>query len=145
MIGLLIHAIGGLILFAIIESGLFKLLAGLCKNKIKDPPRTDEIDDDVVEEESRVKDTTSGLAVRGYKMRKVYGLGSKATIACKNTSFGLEYGDCFALLGVNGAGKTTTFKMLTGEVTPTDGDVSIGDYDIKKDFAKVRKMIGYCP
>jgi len=34
----------------------------------------------------------------------------------KNLSFGLQHGECFALLGVNGAGKSTTFKALVGEV-----------------------------
>ena len=29
---------------------------------------------------------------------------------------------CFGLLGVNGAGKTTTFKMLTGDVSISEGD-----------------------
>ena len=33
-------------------------------------------------------------------------------IAVNKLSFGLDYGDCFALLGVTGAGKTTTFKCL---------------------------------
>jgi ABC-type multidrug transport system ATPase subunit len=51
-------------------------------------------------------------------------------------SFGLNYGECFALLGVSGAGKTTTFKCLTGVVKPEQGNVSINGYDItrKTDF-----------
>ena len=28
---------------------------------------------------------------------------------------------CFGLLGVNGAGKTTTFRMLTGDILPSNG------------------------
>lgn len=66
-------------------------------------------------------------------------------LAVERTSFGLDYGECFALLGVNGAGKTTTFKSLTGEITPTSGDISINGMDIERDFAKIRKLIGYCP
>ena len=44
-------------------------------------------------------------------------------MAVEKISFGLDYGECFALLGVNGAGKTTTFKSLTRDVTPTNGDI----------------------
>jgi ABC-type multidrug transport system ATPase subunit len=50
--------------------------------------------------------------------------------AVNNVSFGLEYGECFALLGVSGAGKTTCFKSLTGEIMPTAGEVSINGYDV---------------
>ena len=42
-------------------------------------------------------------------------------LAVENISFGLDYGECFALLGVNGAGKSTTFKSLSRDITPTSG------------------------
>ena len=32
---------------------------------------------------------------------------------------------CFGLLGVNGAGKTTIFKMLTGDIIPSSGNILI--------------------
>ena len=67
------------------------------------------------------------------------------TQAVNELSFGLEFGDCFALLGVNGAGKTTTFKCLTREETPTEGQVKVYGHDITKDFSKARRSIGYCP
>jgi ABC-type multidrug transport system ATPase subunit len=51
-------------------------------------------------------------------------------VAIDQLSFGLEYGECFALLGVTGAGKTTTFKILTGEVKPNKGQVHINGYDM---------------
>lgn len=60
-------------------------------------------------------------------------------------NFGLNTGECFALLGVNGAGKTTTFKSLTREIIPTSGLIKIGGFDLNKDFEKARKLIGYCP
>ena len=50
--------------------------------------------------------------------------------AVKQASFGLDFGECFALLGVNGAGKSTTFKSLTREITPTTGQITIQGYDI---------------
>ena len=86
------------------------------------------------------------MKVRVHKFRKVYpSLLRKACVAVEKTSFGLDYGECFALLGVNGAGKTTTFKSLTHDTTPTSGEISINGFDIRKDFNKARKLIGYCP
>jgi len=55
--------------------------------------------------------------VRVNCLNKHYG----SLVAVEKLSFGLEYGECFALLGVTGAGKTTTFKCLTGEEKPTNG------------------------
>ena len=50
--------------------------------------------------------------------------------AVRHISFGLDYGECFALLGVSGAGKTSIFKCLTGEIYPTSGDISINGADV---------------
>ena len=66
-------------------------------------------------------------------------------LAVERISFGLDYGECFALLGVNGAGKTTTFKSLTRDIEPTEGDISIAGYNIQSQFSQARKLIGYCP
>jgi ABC-type multidrug transport system ATPase subunit len=57
----------------------------------------------------------------------------------------LDYGECFALLGVNGAGKSSTFKSLTGDTLPTNGEITISGFDIQRDFKEARKLIGYCP
>ena len=55
----------------------------------------------------------------------------------------VKYGECFALLGVSGAGKTNCFKCLTGEIYPTQGDVSINGHDVTtgKGFEEARKQI----
>lgn len=68
-------------------------------------------------------------------------------MAVDKVSFGLEYGECFALLGVSGAGKTTTFKCLTGEETPSRGVVCVNGYDVttEQGFNSARRLIGYCP
>jgi ABC-type multidrug transport system ATPase subunit len=69
-----------------------------------------------LEEENRVASKTpDDLKVRVSNLGKTYG---KVT-AVQRASFGLEYGECFALLGISGAGKTTCFKTMTGEVYPT--------------------------
>jgi ABC-type multidrug transport system ATPase subunit len=51
-------------------------------------------------------------------------------VAVKKVSFGLEFGECFALLGVSGAGKTTLFKTMTGEVYPSSGQLTINGFDV---------------
>jgi ABC-type multidrug transport system ATPase subunit len=81
--------------------------------------------------------------VRLEKVRKLYG----PSLAVDKVSFGLEYGECFALLGVSGAGKTTTFKCLTGEEKPTEGQVSVNGFDVttREGFDQARRLIGYCP
>lgn len=44
-------------------------------------------------------------------------------IILDNVSFSLNEGDRLGIVGVNGAGKTTLFRLLTGEYTPTSGEV----------------------
>ena len=82
-----------------------------------------EDDEDIVEEATRVancKDPAQ-LTVKVDNVHKNFG----AVRAVDGVSFGLEYGECFALLGVSGAGKTTCFKCLTGEIYPSKGDLRI--------------------
>jgi ABC-type multidrug transport system ATPase subunit len=84
------------------------------------------------------------IRVSGF--RKAYTkLFGKPFLAVERISFGLDYGECFALLGVNGAGKSTTFKSLTGDVLPTTGQITISGFDIYQNFKDARKLIGYCP
>ena len=49
------------------------------------------------------------------------------------------------LLGRNGAGKTTSFRMVIGMVTPDDGKVMFGGFDITKlpMYQRARKGLGY--
>ncbi len=57
------------------------------------------------------------LEVRG--VGKSYG----GLRALDNVSFGLEHGSIVGLIGPNGAGKTTLFNVVSGRVSPTDGDI----------------------
>ena len=84
--------------------------------------------------------------VRVHGFRKAYTtLCTTPVLAVEKISFGLDYGECFALLGVNGAGKSTTFKSLTKDTVPTTGEITIAGFDVQKDFAEARKLVGYCP
>jgi len=101
-------------------------------------------DKDVIEEERRVENMDAkNIPVRMNNVQKQYG----DVVAIKKVSFGLEYGECFALLGVSGAGKTTLFKCLTGEVYPSNGELTVNGFDVTtpRGFEQARKQIGYCP
>jgi ABC-2 type transport system ATP-binding protein len=54
----------------------------------------------------------------------------------------VEAGEVLALLGPNGAGKTTTVRMLTSVLLPTRGWARIADYDVVKQPAQVRGVVG---
>ena len=44
----------------------------------------------------------------------------------RDFSIRIQRGDRIGLVGPNGAGKTTLLKMLTGELAPDDGTVTLG-------------------
>jgi len=57
----------------------------------------------------------------------------------------IEKGELFGLLGPNGAGKTTVIKALCGLLEPTSGSIWVGGFDVRKEAAKVKELIGVCP
>ena len=65
----------------------------------------------------------------GAKVIEVEGLkkhmGDKLLI--ENLSFSIPPGGIVGVIGPNGAGKSTLFKMLTGQETPDDGTIELGD------------------
>lgn len=50
--------------------------------------------------------------------------------------------ELFGLLGPNGAGKTTLMRMLTTLLRPSEGQATVGGYDVLKEASKVRTVIG---
>ena len=106
----------------------------------------DENNAPLLDPENLEKSPSEMDVVRVYNFRKAYTTTfGKPFLAVERISFGLDYGECFALLGVNGAGKSTTFKSLTRDIVATDGDISIAGHNVLNDFAEARKLIGYCP
>uniref|UniRef100_A0A8C2DZE1 ATP-binding cassette, sub-family A (ABC1), member 12 n=1 Tax=Cyprinus carpio TaxID=7962 RepID=A0A8C2DZE1_CYPCA len=100
-------------------------------------------DEDVVAERLRVDRGDASADILQVKhLAKVYQNLNKRVQAVKRLSVGIPAGECFGLLGVNGAGKTTTFKMLTGDISPTDGSARIRDID---GHLCLGINIGYCP
>ena len=66
-------------------------------------------------------------------------------IAVNGVTFEIRQGEIFSLLGPNGAGKTTTISMMSGLLTPTEGDVLFDGHSIIKEPLAVKKMIGVVP
>ena len=54
-------------------------------------------------------------------------------------------GEIFGLLGPNGAGKSTTVGVLTTRVHATSGQAWIGNHEVWKEQAKVKRLIGVVP
>ncbi|MGZ8156630.1 MAG: ABC transporter ATP-binding protein [Burkholderiales bacterium] len=57
----------------------------------------------------------------------------------------LKRGEVLGFLGPNGAGKTTTMQMLTGNLAPTEGEVTICGADMLEQPAAAKARIGYLP
>jgi len=70
---------------------------------------------------------------------EIYSDGTKAV---DDISFNVAEGDFFGFLGPNGAGKSTTIKILTTLLRKTSGFVNIAGYDVQKQAAAIRKIIG---
>lgn len=51
----------------------------------------------------------------------------------------------FGLLGPNGAGKTTFMRILVTLMRPTNGEVKIDEFDLRKNRRQIRAMLGYLP
>ncbi|MFN8377778.1 MAG: ABC transporter ATP-binding protein [Anaerolineae bacterium] len=71
--------------------------------------------------------------------------GGEPFFAVNGVSFGIQKGEIFSLLGPNGAGKTTTISMISGLLTPTRGDATIGGFSITKQPMEAKRLIGVVP
>ncbi len=66
-------------------------------------------------------------------------------VAVDHVSFSIGKGEIVGFLGPNGAGKSTTMKIMTGYLTPDEGQVKICGIDVIEDSVNARKCIGYLP
>ena len=71
--------------------------------------------------------------------------GGEEFFAVNGISLDIRKGEIFSLLGPNGAGKTTTISMISGLLTPTRGDATIGGFSITKQPMEARRLLGVVP
>ena len=63
----------------------------------------------------------------------------------KDISFSVEKAELFGLIGPDGAGKTTLFRILTTLLLADEGTATVNDFDVVKDYKKIRSCVGYMP
>jgi ABC-2 type transport system ATP-binding protein len=84
-------------------------------------------------------ETASTISAQGLTRR----FGSH--VAVNNVALELKRGEVLGLLGPNGAGKTTTMQMLTGNLAPSAGAISICGIDLFGEPRAAKARIGYLP
>jgi len=81
--------------------------------------------------------------ITATNIKKTYNKGEVQ--ALNDISFSVEKGELFGLIGPDGAGKTTLFRILTTLLLPDQGNASVDNYDIRKDYQQIRNRVGYMP
>lgn len=79
--------------------------------------------------------------IRAAGLTKYFG----ARKALDALSFTIEAGEIVGLVGKNGAGKSTVLRILSCQLLPTEGDVTIDGLSVTESPHEVRKRIGYLP
>ena len=65
--------------------------------------------------------------------------------AVNSLSLEVKSGEIFAFLGPNGAGKTTTIKMIVGLLNPTEGEITVGGFNISNHYLEAKRIMSYIP
>ena len=67
--------------------------------------------------------------------------GSRKVV--RDLSMQVKRGTIYGFLGPNGSGKTTTIRMLTGLLTPDEGEGTCLGYDIRTEADEIKRHVGY--
>ncbi|KAK1943637.1 ABC transporter A family member 5 [Phytophthora citrophthora] len=154
-----LEIIGAPLLYTVVEAILLSVLVFVLENrsvKWKQQEKIDssavamemeEEDDDVKRERFRVEQeaprSTDLVFIRN--LRQQYAGKPRVKVALKDLCLSVQSGECFGYLGINGAGKSTTMAVLTGQLAPTQGFVTLSGFDLATSSASARKTMGYCP
>lgn len=75
------------------------------------------------------------------KLNKYYG----KTHILQDVTVKFNKGEIYGLLGPNGAGKSTLLTILATISSFQSGNITIKEYDLRRNTKKVRELIGYVP
>ena len=84
---------------------------------------------------------TAEITVSAQGLSRRFG----AHTAVDDVNIELKRGEILGFLGPNGAGKTTTMQMLTGNLAPTAGAISICGVDLFEHPTAAKRHLGYLP
>lgn len=84
---------------------------------------------------------SSRAMIEAKGLSKFYG----PFVAIRNISFSIPQGEIVAFLGPNGAGKTTIMKILTGFLSPSEGEAAIAGLDVRAHRIEASRKLGYLP
>ena len=80
------------------------------------------------------------------EMKNVSKVYDNGITAIHDLSVQIEQGEFVYVVGPSGAGKSTFMRLMYREVLPTEGTVSVGDFDIKemkeKNVPFLRRQVG---
>ena len=79
------------------------------------------------------------IAIDVHGLTKSFG-GRKVV---RDLSMQVKRGTIYGFLGPNGSGKTTTIRMLTGLLTPDEGEGTCLGYDIRTQAQEIKRHVGY--
>jgi len=81
--------------------------------------------------------------IKFQKVSKKFGTGSAVL---SDITLQIDKDEFVFLVGPTGSGKTTIFRLITREILPTEGDVTVSDWSIRKlpkeKISTLRKKIG---
>jgi ABC-2 type transport system ATP-binding protein len=78
-------------------------------------------------------------------LSKSFGKGKERRNALKSISLRLPVGSMTALIGPDGAGKTTLLRMLSGILTPDEGEIRVLGHRLPQEASGLQNEIGYMP
>ena len=84
---------------------------------------------------------TTDITLSAHHLTRRYG----NALAVAELDLELKRGEVLGLLGPNGAGKSTTMQMLTGNLAPSSGSVSVCGIDLLEQPKLAKAKIGYLP
>jgi len=88
---------------------------------------------------------TNDILIKVEELTRYYGVQTGARAAVDNISFEVRRGEVLGFLGPNGAGKSTTMRMITGNLSPSHGRITINGIDILDQPKKAKADIGFLP